>query len=735
MRYLKKGLVLLLALLMLCGVSVTASAASSAGPKVTVTNTASSGKSKLKWSKVKGAKKYYVYRSENGEADFKKVKTTTSTSYTDSSASVGKTYYYKVKANGKYSQVISAVRICAQPDLNVKIASATGLPALSWDGVSGADEYRVFRAESKEGEYILLAATRETEYQDTSAQPNTKYWYRVDVIGETAGTDSMPETPVSVQTTCAKPVLSFDNEPVSGDPVISWEAVDGAAEYKIYRSTKSGSGFKLVKTTADTNWQDAKATAGKKYYYKVRAYCSEDVKSAYSSVKSGYSACAQPKVELTVTEKGAPKLSWSKVSGAKKYKIYRAAAEGGEFEEIKTTTSTKFTDAAAKTDQAYFYRVRALASNSAANSADGQVLFGKLHTHSFTPVITEPDCLNGGYTEYFCECGDAYRDGETPALGHDYTAAVTAPTCEEGGYTLHTCTRCGDSYKDGETAALGHQYAQSVVASTCTEGGYTRYTCSCGAQYKDGETEALGHDYVSKVTEPACEQAGSTTHTCQRCRDTYTDGEVPATGHVKTSTETKKATCVEDGWEKEICDACGAQVGETKKLAANGKHSYETAVVSTAAKQYANYWGYGDYDKYLSYSDIECDRCKNCYDIDDDSFRIKYSQNEIASTMLGYVNSLREKNGLNKLKISSTLNNLADTRSKEIVTSFNHGGSRGYDENITKDGGVSNCIKKAYNAFYNSSGHRAIMLSEEYEYFGCDIYYSGGKTYCVQVFD
>ena len=45
---------------------------------------------------------------------------------------------------------------------------------------------------------------------------------------------------------------------------------------------------------------------------------------------------------------------------------------------------------------------------------------GTAHEHSYTAVVTEPTCTEGGYTTYTCECGDSYVADETEALGHDW---------------------------------------------------------------------------------------------------------------------------------------------------------------------------------------------------------------------------------------------------------------------------------------------------------------------------
>ena len=57
--------------------------------------------------------------------------------------------------------------------------------------------------------------------------------------------------------------------------------------------------------------------------------------------------------------------------------------------------------------------------------------FYEEHTHTYTPVVTEPTCTEQGYTTYTCACGDSYVGKYVDASGHSY----------ENG----TCTVCGNT--------------------------------------------------------------------------------------------------------------------------------------------------------------------------------------------------------------------------------------------------------------------------------------------------
>ena len=83
-------------------------------PTVTISN-ATKGKLKLTWKKVTGATTYEVYRATSKYGKYTLKKTTSNQSYTNSSLTKGKTYYYKVRAvrkNGtkKVTSAYSAIK-------------------------------------------------------------------------------------------------------------------------------------------------------------------------------------------------------------------------------------------------------------------------------------------------------------------------------------------------------------------------------------------------------------------------------------------------------------------------------------------------------------------------------------------------------------------------------------------------------------------------------------------------
>ena len=382
-------------------VSGRAKAAIPAAPRVTIGNSSASGKPQLTWAAVDGAAKYEIYRSTQQSTGYSLLSTTTSTSYVNTGAAVGTTYYYKVRAlnvdgaAGAYSSTVSgAAKAVAPAAPTVTMTySDSGKPKLTWSAVSGAASYRVYRSESRGTGYSLLGTTSSTSYVNTGAAVGKTYYYRVKAVNS-AGTSAYSNI-VSGRAKAAIPAaprVTIGNSSASGKPQLTWAAVDGAAKYEIYRSTQQSTGYSLLSTTTSTSYVNTGAAVGTTYYYKVRALNVDGAAGAYSSTVSGAAkavAPAAPTVTMTYSDSGKPKLTWSAVSGAASYRVYRSESRGTGYSLLGTTSSTSYVNTGAAVGKTYYYRVKAV--NSAGTSAYSNIVSGTART----PAPAAP-VLKGG---------------------------------------------------------------------------------------------------------------------------------------------------------------------------------------------------------------------------------------------------------------------------------------------------------------------------------------------------
>ena len=145
----------------------------------------------VKWSKVSGAKGYYVYRKE-GKNSYKKIATITNantTSYTDTSVknNNGKAYTYTVRAyanNALAAYTGKSVYRIATPTITSVSNSRKGEVDVDWNGVKGAKGYQIQLSSDKS---FSKDTTDETwvDYADgngitiTNCEKGDSFYFRV----------------------------------------------------------------------------------------------------------------------------------------------------------------------------------------------------------------------------------------------------------------------------------------------------------------------------------------------------------------------------------------------------------------------------------------------------------------------------------------------------------------------------------------------------------------------------
>ena len=242
-------------------------------PSVSITT--SKGKPKLTWKAVKGADNYWIYRSTDGK-NFKYYNETDEAGYTNYSTNIGTTYYYKVRAvktidGNDHKSDFSAVRSiqCRPAAVNLSISRSYGKPKLTWDAVADADKYWIYRSTDGKN-FKCYDTTTKTSYINSGAAFNTIYCYKVKAVKVVNGRNvvSGSGSAKSVITALAKPSVSITTS--DGKPYISWDAVDGATGYYVFRST-DGKNYSVLGYTTRTNYTNTASNAGTTYCYKVKA--------------------------------------------------------------------------------------------------------------------------------------------------------------------------------------------------------------------------------------------------------------------------------------------------------------------------------------------------------------------------------------------------------------------------------------------------------------------------------
>ena len=431
-------------------------------PSVTGGND-SQGRPTLKWNAVTGAAKYEVYRARSKSGDYIKYSTVTGTSYTNTSyIENGNTYYYKVRAldangtAGAWSSVVSVTYKQTLPAPTVTGGNdAQGRPTLTWNAVSGAAKYEVYRARSKDGDYIKYSTVTGTSYTNTSYIENgNTYYYKVRALKSdgTAGAWSSIVA-VTYKQTLSAPAVTGGNDS-QGRPTLTWKAVTGAAKYEVYRArSKDGDYIKYSTVTGTSYTNTSYIENGNTYYYKVRALKSDGTAGAWSSIVSVTykQTLSAPAVTGGNDAQGRPTLTWNAVTGAAKYEVYRARSKDGTYTKYSTTTGTAYTNSSYLTSGAtYYYKVRALDANGNAgpysavvsvtcrlkltapsvtggNDAQGRpTLKWNAVSGAAKYEVYRARSMNGDYVKYSTVTGTSYTNTSYLANGTTYYYKVRA---------------------------------------------------------------------------------------------------------------------------------------------------------------------------------------------------------------------------------------------------------------------------------------------------------------------
>ena len=342
-----------------------------AAPVVKIGHSAASGKPMLTWNAVSGATSYKVYRATSQNGAYSLLGSVTVTSYTNTGAKDGVTYYYKVTAvndsgESAYSNIVSGQNKAVTPKPSapvVKIghSASSGKPMLTWNAVSGATSYKVYRATSQNGTYSLLGTVTATSYTNTGAKAGTTYYYKVKAVssaGESAYSNIVSGKSKAVTPKPSAPVVKIDHSATSGKPMLTWNAVDGAASYRVYRATAKNGAYSVINTTKALTYTNTGAALGTTYYYKVEALNAAGKSLGFSAVVEGKVAPVLAVGYSSVS--GKPQLTWKAVPGATEYQVYRSTQQNSGYSKINTTTATSYVNTGAKANTTYYYKIVAV---------------------------------------------------------------------------------------------------------------------------------------------------------------------------------------------------------------------------------------------------------------------------------------------------------------------------------------------------------------------------------------
>jgi hypothetical protein len=151
----------------------------------------------------------------------------------------------------------------------------------------------------------------------------------------------------------------------AGGMVFTWHEEKGISGYILYRRVDNK--WKKIATIRDPkvveyDYKFGDMEVGKSYKFGIKAFVKTKDGTKYSDIKyKTYSFSEIGKTDLTAKKitSSSVTLEWTKIEGAKGYKLYKYNSEKKKYEAVKTTSELTYTVGDLEASSTYRFRVRA----------------------------------------------------------------------------------------------------------------------------------------------------------------------------------------------------------------------------------------------------------------------------------------------------------------------------------------------------------------------------------------
>jgi fibronectin type 3 domain-containing protein len=370
---------------------------------VSATNGKYGNKVDITWSASDKASMYAIYRAIDEDGDLQSddasqyvliASNVTALLYEDTTATVDTLYRYKISAissggEGEKSSSApgkskSGAPIQTPAPQNIKATDGDyDIITITWDEVASATAYSVYRSDSLNGPYTLIAnKVIATSFVDTPPSLVAKYYYKVTSWSD--GNDpvesyhslhddgyAMPRIPD------APSGLASSTNRTDGKIILSWSVASRADSYKLYRSDSQNGIYNLVASgISNLTYSDEfpSITVGKNYYYKISAV-NISGESSMSAYILGNTKLAIPGNFTVSYSNKQVLLRWSPVIGATSYRVQRRKFFETSYKDIGTTDQCNFIDTGLSWGQHHYYKVQAINSSASGDFTESQSVY------------------------------------------------------------------------------------------------------------------------------------------------------------------------------------------------------------------------------------------------------------------------------------------------------------------------------------------------------------------------
>lgn len=244
-------------------------------------------------------------------------------------------------------------------DLKATERTTTSI-TLSWEKAPNmdADGYYIYQYDFELRLYVYVDTVKKTEYTIKDLLPGQEFYYTVSAYQEQDKLQSQFCAPLHTYTRPEQLKAVTMKTYAKTSITLTWQKVDSATGYQIFRAGETGE-FKQVGTTTATSYKDTDLTNGTTYRYMVRTYAiAADNTADYSAVFTMTTKTKAPTIKAIKGGNGRVRIKWSKLSKADGYQIYRF--DGVNYVPIvklPVNTTVKYINTGLVNGQTYRYKV------------------------------------------------------------------------------------------------------------------------------------------------------------------------------------------------------------------------------------------------------------------------------------------------------------------------------------------------------------------------------------------
>ncbi len=334
----------------------------------------------LVWYVVSGVTGYKIYQSATLDGVYSEIDNISSNSYTNIGLSSNTEYYYKVKAynvNGdsEFSNVASALTFVSTPTNLTASAVSSSQIDLLWNAVNGEVKYRIYKSVLEYGIYNKIGEVRDNFYSNTGLEANTAYFYKVKAynIGGNSDFSNIAGDTTILATPTNLVAAALNLSQIS----LSWDAVDGAEGYYLYRHSTTSEIYTQIDVGSEISYTDIISNSYIKYFYRLKAYRATKVSDFSNTVDVRLSLLKPEGLSLVVQDQTHIRLSWDIASGVTGYFLYKSADNGKSYTAKNIGSVLSYNDLVSYPDIEYFYKLEAY--NAADTSEFSEVVKGRIN--------------------------------------------------------------------------------------------------------------------------------------------------------------------------------------------------------------------------------------------------------------------------------------------------------------------------------------------------------------------